>query len=143
MDDPNDIAEEITSDLESGAELTPESPSEATESAPEESTDSSQSEEAPAPAENNEDQAIKKAQAVGEGEKPARKPAWNKELERFHDDINGILATKENLKLVALDKNARQSFSRLWRTESNRFFQLAVNIRRRKRGVKMNGKSVA
>jgi hypothetical protein len=58
---------------------------------------------------------------------------WQQELKRFHDDVNDVLASKENLKLKTLSIKTRPEFSREWTYESNRYMLLMVNLRRRLR----------
>jgi hypothetical protein len=99
--------------------------------------------ESSAPAEDSGEAAIKKEEAAVARKKAEQTPEWRRELKRFHNDINGILAAKENYKLVCVDQNAKPSFARTWKQESNRYFQLMVNLRRRARGAKVGGKNVA
>ena len=96
-----------------------------------------------APPEDSGDQGTKEAEASGSTAKNIHKEPWRQHLNRFHHDINGILATKENFKLVCVDKQAKDAFSRNWKLESNRYFQLVVNLRRRGMGTKVGGKSVS
>ncbi len=95
------------------------------------------------PAEDSGDQGTKKAEAASSSPKSAAVEPWRKHLKRFHDDVNGVFATKENFKLVCVDKKAKESFSRNWKVESNKYFQLVVNLRRRGLGTKVGGKSVS
>jgi hypothetical protein len=96
-----------------------------------------------APAEDSGEAAIKKEEAVRAPKKAVQSPQWRQELKRFHNDINGILAAKENYKLVCVDQNAKPSFAKAWKQEANRYFQLIVNLRRRAKGAKVGGKNVA
>jgi len=99
--------------------------------------------ESSAPAEDSGEAAIKKEEAVRAPKKAVQPPQWRQELKRFHNDINGILATKENYELVCVDQNAKPSFAKAWKQEANRYFQLIVNLRRRGKGAKVGGKNVA
>ena len=95
------------------------------------------------PAEDSGDHGTKEAEAAGsQAKSPAEEP-WRKHLKRFHNDVNGVFATKENCKLVCVDKKAKDSFARNGRLESNKYFQLVVNLRRRGLGSKVGGKSVS
>jgi hypothetical protein len=96
-----------------------------------------------APAEDSGEPGINKEEAVRPPKKADKIPKWLNELNRFHHDVNGILATKENLKLVSMDKNIKPSFARAWKQDVNRYFQLIVNLRRRATGAKIGGKNVA
>ncbi len=96
-----------------------------------------------APAEDSGEPGINKEEAVMAPKKADKIPKWRIELNRFHNDVNGILATKENLKLVSMDKNTKPSFARNWKQDANRYFQLIVNLRRRATGAKIGGKNVA
>jgi hypothetical protein len=97
----------------------------------------------PVPAQDSGDGIIKKEEDGSAVKKEDPRPPWRRELDRFHNDINEILATKENFKLVAVDQNAKPSFARSWKQEANRYFQLIVNLRRRGKGAKVGGKNVA
>lgn len=96
-----------------------------------------------APAEDSGDQSTKKAEAASPGAKSAPEEEWRKHLKRFHNDINGVFAAKENFMLVCVDKQAKDSFARNWKQEANKYFQLVVNLRRRNLGSKVGGKTVA
>jgi len=54
-----------------------------------------------------------------------------------------LLASKENLRLVAVDMKVRQEFAEDWKLASNRHFKLMVNLRKRYKGVKVAQKHVA
>jgi len=53
------------------------------------------------------------------------------ELKRFHAVVNEVLASKEYLKLKALDIKTRPEFFQDWASESNRLLILLVNLKRR------------
>lgn len=79
----------------------------------------------------------KKAEAYPEFSDSAGKQdsahQWKLQLKRFHDDVNDVLASKENLKLKTLNIKTRPEFFREWTSESNRYMILMVNLRRRLR----------
>lgn len=60
-------------------------------------------------------------------------PSWVKQISRYHNDMNGLLAAKENLKIMAVDKSVRHSFYKKWVFEANQYARLTVNLRHRKR----------
>lgn len=63
---------------------------------------------------------------VSKGEK-----TWRDHLVRYHNDMNGLLAAKENLKIVAVNKAARPSFYKKWSLEANQFMRITAILRRR------------
>lgn len=91
----------------------------------------------PETAEDSREAATKKAEADqglshSEGGQNGMAPG-KQQLKRFHDDVNDVLASKENLKLKALSIKTRPEFFREWTAESNRYLILMVNLRRRLR----------
>lgn len=56
---------------------------------------------------------------------------WKQELKRFHDNVNEVLASKENLKLKTLSIKTRPEFFREWTWETRQHMILMVNLRRR------------
>lgn len=60
-------------------------------------------------------------------------PVWIQQISRYHDDMNGLLAGKENLKIMAVNTSARPSFYKKWVYEANQFARLTVNLRHRRR----------
>jgi hypothetical protein len=64
-------------------------------------------------------------------EESQKGPRWITDLKRYHNDMNGLLAAKENLKLVALDKSVKPSFRYQWSLESNSVMRITVILRRR------------
>lgn len=67
---------------------------------------------------------------------PTTKPrpkveAWVRQLHRYHNDMNGLLAAKENFKIVAVNKSAKQAFYRKWSYEANQVLRLTSVLRRR------------
>lgn len=56
---------------------------------------------------------------------------WKQELKRFHDNLNEVLASKENLKLKTLSIKTRPEFFREWTWKSRQHMILMVNLRRR------------
>jgi hypothetical protein len=58
-------------------------------------------------------------------------PKWLILLGKFHDESNGLLAGKENLKIVATNLNAKPSFYRKWSFEANQSMRLTASLRRR------------
>lgn len=58
-------------------------------------------------------------------------PDWLVQLSRYHNDSNGLLAAKENLKLVAVNEQASPAFYRKWSLEANQIMRLTSNLRRR------------
>ena len=88
------------------------------------------SETAPVPGENPPDSAT----VTPIPAKPASNlPAWVHEMSRYHNDMNGLLAGKENLKIMAVNTSARPSFYKKWVYEANQFARLTVNLRHRQR----------
>lgn len=72
--------------------------------------------------------------APASAEEPALKlPEWVLQISRYHNDMNGLLAGKENLKIMAVNTSARPSFYKKWVYEANQFARLTVNLRHRKR----------
>ena len=59
-------------------------------------------------------------------------PEWLQQISRYHNDMNGLLAGKENLKVMAVNTSARPSFYKKWVYEANQFARLTVNLRHRK-----------
>lgn len=114
------------------------SPSEAAASAVDPASDMTASSE-PAntqAGEDSRDADLKKAQAAREETQPPApdapdQTAWISELKRFNEVVNSVLATKELLKLKACDIKIPSEFLSDWTSDSNRFFILAVNLRRR------------
>lgn len=93
------------------------------------------------PSQNSEETPTMKAEASDQGQNAPL--AWKSELNRFLQSANGVLATKENLKLVSVDKKLNPAYVKSWKLESNRYFQLLVNLRRREKETKTGGKTVA
>lgn len=89
-----------------------------------------------APAEDSGEPGTKKAEAAND-------EMWKKDLLEFHDRVNGVLAAKENLQLVAVDQKIHSAYSQSWKRQCNRYFQLSVALRRRLNNGKVGGKSVA
>jgi hypothetical protein len=56
---------------------------------------------------------------------------WKQELKRFHDNVNEVLASKENLKLKTLSIKTRPEFFQEWTRESRQYMILMVNLKRR------------
>lgn len=89
----------------------------------------------PGTPEDSREAATKKAEAHSESrekvgvEDNARQ--WKQELKRFHDNVNAVLASKENLKLKTLSIRTRPEFFREWIWESRQHMILMVNLRRR------------
>jgi hypothetical protein len=86
--------------------------------------------------EDSRDADLKKAQDAGTETQPPAPDAqnqtvWISELKRFNEVVNAVLATKELLKLKACDIKIPSEFLSDWTADSNRFFILAVNLRRR------------
>jgi hypothetical protein len=86
--------------------------------------------------EDSRDADLKKAQAASTEIQPTapdapNQTAWISELKRFNEVVNAVLATKELLKLKACDIKIPSEFLSDWTADSNRFFILAVNLRRR------------
>ncbi len=68
---------------------------------------------------------------------------WKDALLNFHDKLNGVLAAKENMKLVAVEQKVHPAYVLNWKIQSNRHFQLVVAMRRRLKNGKVGGKTVA
>lgn len=85
--------------------------------------------------ENSREAATNKAEADSEcRERSAvegKAHQWRHELKRFHDNVNDVLASKENLKLKTLSIKTRPEFFREWTWESRQYMILMVNLRRR------------
>jgi hypothetical protein len=119
-------------------QIDPPTPSDAAASAVDPAPDTTASAE-PAMAqagENSRDTDLKKAQAATAEIQPSApdapdQTAWISELKRFNEVVNAVLATKELLKLKACDVKIPSEFLGDWTSDSNRFFILAVNLRRR------------
>jgi hypothetical protein len=64
---------------------------------------------------------------------PSKKeaPAWVAKISDYHNHINGLLAGKENMKLVAVNVSARQPFYKKWSLEANQVMRLTASLRRR------------
>ena len=99
-------------------------------------------------AEDNRDGDLKKAQAdgsetqdVGLTSRANQGADWGAELKRFNAVVNHVLATKEALKLKACDIKIPPEFLGDWTLDSNRFFLLAVNLRRRQKSLEMPPKA--
>jgi isopenicillin N synthase-like dioxygenase len=58
-------------------------------------------------------------------------PKWVHLLNKYHNDFNGLLAGKENLKIVAVNLDAKPSFYRKWSTEANQVMRVTASLRRR------------
>ena len=69
-------------------------------------------------------QPVEKSQAI------AQRPHL-KELIRFHYEMNGLLAGKENLKIMAIDTKAKMAFYRKWVHEANSAFRITCDLRHR------------
>lgn len=94
-------------------------------------------------AQDSEEPTTMKEEASNQDSTSKLDDAWKKDLKRYLNDMNGVLAAKENLKLVWVDKRLNPAYAINWKIESNRYFQLMVNLRRRSFGTKMGGKSVS
>jgi hypothetical protein len=88
-----------------------------------------------APPEDSGEPETKKAEAVAD-------PEWRKNLKEFHDKVNGVLAAKENMKVVAMDQKIHSAYSQNWKIQCNRYFQLTVAMRRRLNNGTVGGKRV-
>jgi hypothetical protein len=62
---------------------------------------------------------------------PSQSPEWSTELRRFYNDMNGLLAQKENLKLTGMDIGAKPSFMRQWSRDANAALRVTAVLRRR------------
>ena len=143
MDDQKDILSTESTSPEATIEAEPKSASEIEASAPENSLEKSP--EKP-PEDIREPGTNKEEATAGSPESEIKSKAdasWRAELKRFHDDINMVLASKENLSLVGVDIKVRQEFAEDWKLASNRYLKLMVNLRKRYRGVKVAQKHVA
>ncbi len=67
-------------------------------------------------------------------------PKWVQLLDDFHNNFNGLLAGKENLKLVAVNLDAEPSFYRKWSLEANQVMRLTSSLRRRSVAAKIKFK---
>ena len=70
-----------------------------------------------APSPESEDQAdIDKlmAEQTAPSSQEPELPVWIQQISRYHDDMNGLLAGKENLKIMAVNTSARPSFYKKW-----------------------------
>jgi hypothetical protein len=85
--------------------------------------------------EDSREAATKKAEADSEFREKVgvedKAHQWKQELKRFHDNVNEVLASKENLKLKTLSIKTRPEFFREWTWESRNYMILMVNLRRR------------
>lgn len=72
-------------------------------------------------------------QGKGAGEPPAPSKTPLEIFDIFFDNINGLLAAKENLKLQALYLSLNEAYMRKWSTEANFHFTLAVSLRKRRK----------
>jgi hypothetical protein len=61
----------------------------------------------------------------------SNEPDWIVQLRRYHHNINGLLAAKENLKIVAVNRGANPAFTKNWSREANSMMRLAVIMRDR------------
>ena len=139
MDDQKDILSTESNSPEAPIEAELKSVSAIESSAPEHSTEKP-------PEDIREPETNKEEATAGSPESEIKSkvdPNWRTELKKFHDDLNMVLASKENLRLVALDIKVRQEFAEAWKLASNRHFKLMVNLRKRYRGVKVAQKHVA
>lgn len=59
-------------------------------------------------------------------------PEWLQQISRYHDGMNGLLAGKENLKIMAINITVRPSFYKKWVYEANQFARLTINLRHRR-----------
>jgi hypothetical protein len=93
----------------------------------------------PSVPENSREADLMKAEAVEAPISPPDKgdagspSVWNRELKRFNDIVNENLATKEKLKIIASDSKVRPEYLRDWTNDCNRFFALAVNLKKRQK----------
>jgi len=63
-------------------------------------------------------------------------PKWTELLAKFHNESNGLLAGKENLKIVATNVKAKPPFYRKWSLEANQVMRLTASLRRRLKSAK-------
>jgi hypothetical protein len=147
MDDQNEIVSKESTSTEAAIQAEPKSASEIETSAPENSPENSLEKSPGKPPEDIREPGTNKEEATaGSPESEIKSKAdssWRTELKRFHDDINMVLASKENLSLVAVDIKVRQEFAEDWKLASNRYIKLMVNLRKRYKGVKVAQKHVA
>ena len=147
MDDQKDIVSTESTSPEASIESEPKSTSEIETSAPEKSPENSLETPPRRPPEDIREPETKKQEATaGSPESEIKSQvdsSWRTELKRFHDDINLVLASKENLRLVAIDIKVPQEFAEDWKLASNRYLKLMVNLRKRYNGVKVAQKHVA
>lgn len=87
-------------------------------------------------AEDSGEPATKKAEAAFDA-------AWINDARGFENRMNGLLAAKENLRLVAAHEKLHSAYSLSWKNQSNRYFQLVVMLRRRINQGKVGGKLVS
>jgi hypothetical protein len=80
---------------------------------------------------------INKAEAA-----PSSTP-WKIDLQTFESKMNGLLATKENMRLVAINEKIHSAYALSWTRDSNHYFRLLSNLRRRLNDVTVGGKHVA
>lgn len=65
-----------------------------------------------------------------------KEKSWQDHLARYYNDMNGLFAGKENLKIVAINTSARPSFYRKWSNEANQVLRVTANLRRRLKNAK-------
>jgi beta-xylosidase len=143
MDDQKDIVSTESTSPEASIEAEPKSASAIETSTPENSLEKPTGKP---PEDIREPETNKEEATAGSPESEIKSkvdPSWRTELKRFHDDINLVLASKENLRLVAIDIKVPQEFAEDWKLASNRYFKLMVNLRKRYTGVKVAQKHVA
>ena len=143
MDDQKDILTTESTSPEAPIEAEPKSASEIETSAPENSLEN----QPVRPPEDIREPETKKEEATaGSPESEIKSKvdsSWRVELKRFHADVNMVLASKENLRLVAIDIKVPQEFAEDWKLASNRYLKLMINLRKRYKGVKVAQKQVA
>jgi hypothetical protein len=96
-----------------------------------------------ASADNSGELATKKAEAAQSAPISVELEPWRKDLKRFYGDVNSSLTEKEEIKLECLNRKVKNEFVLNWKVESNKCFQLCVNLRRRSTGGKFGGKVIA
>ena len=147
MDDQKNILSTESTSPEAPIEAEPKSASEIETRAPENSLENSLEKSPGKPPEDIREPETKKEEATaGSPESEIKSkvaPSWRTELKRFHDDLNMVLASKENLRLVAIDIKVPQEFAEDWKLASNRHLKLMVNLRKRYNGAKVAQKHVA
>jgi hypothetical protein len=115
-------------DLESALEASPEP---AAETSPEDTGDSADI-QAQLPAGDPQSPVeASKVDAASQNQASSEDPRWVTDLKRYHYDMNGLLAAKENYKIVAVDKSAKPSFYRQWSAEANNVMRITAILRRR------------